>query len=105
MQTIRQSEGGYKLSQEALEIIVVLSGDALLPAEEGKPATEILLNAHNYVWSLNDFYGQDVRLEVCNLLFSLASECAAGHSSAVIAGQEEIANLTGIKPANRKKVN
>ena len=102
METIRKSPGGHKLSQEALEAIVILAGDVLLPHDEEKLGAEILLNAEDYVWKQNQHHASEIRLEVCNLLHRLASECAFPESA--LSTLEDLANLTAIRPMDRKKL-
>jgi len=101
--SIRQSEGGHKLSHEALEIIVFLAADELLPAREEKTAAELLMDAHDYVWGLTNHYPQHIRLEVCDFLFSLATDC----TESGLDQQREIASLIEkpSKPTNKKRVN
>ena len=104
---IRQSEGGHKLSHEALEIVVFLAGDALLPAREEKNSAELLMDAHDYVWALTDHYPQHIRLEVCNLLFALASDCIERDIEHGVAQQRKLATLIQVPPklADKKKPN
>lgn len=71
VQTIRDSKGGEKLSHEALTIIAVLALDELTPYHEFV-AIDILTRAHDYLWAQKSI-PLPIRLEMCNLLFKLAS--------------------------------
>lgn len=71
---IKLSEGGYKLSQEALTCIAMLGWEGLTHNER-RDGFEVLMSAHDYVWKDRT---KDMvhRLEVCELLFDLAERCA-----------------------------
>jgi len=73
VEAIKASDGGEKLSNDALRIIGILFFEKiLLPADEFD-GSRVLMNAHDKIWK-DQYWEPEIRLEVSRLLFDLAFE-------------------------------
>jgi hypothetical protein len=74
IEEIKKSEGGFRLSFETLEALVILGGEELSSTRLG---AAVLLSASDYIIK-DQTLELHHRLEVCKTLYSLASELTFG---------------------------